>query len=256
MPQVGWLVNGQHVKHKDLLEWAGTYPKGFDYSPEMVEGMYQPTERDYVSPTMLADCPRKHYLKRAFPYYEKVEHAWNTYRGHIAHAMMEKAASEGDAILEQRRQKVIQTEAGPIMIEGTPDKVVPSQALLIDYKSIKDRDVVTKLSDDKAYKWASWKQQLSAYRWMLWPDIPIERAFIQQISMERPFRLEVPLWELEDTEVWIRARAPEFKRVLDGDVTLDTLPPVLVEGIDEKYPLCKNYCPVAARCRKLASEGK
>jgi hypothetical protein len=248
MPQVGWLYKGRKYTKEEMEAYADSYPEGFPFTPGQVREMWNGPERDYISPTTLGSCARAWHLKRTTDYWEDIEKSWAKFRGTAIHKLMEGEYNEPDAILEQRRQKTITTAIGPVVIEGTPDKVVPSKGLLIDYKSMND-DKIGKLKP-------AWVQQLSCYRWMLFPDIPIERAFIQQIAMKNTFRLEIKLWDLEKTESWIRARAPEFARVLSGGVTEDNLPRVLIDGLDSGTYLCWGWCPVGPECRRLAAQGK
>ena len=245
MGQVGWIYLGDYYTHQEMMSLAATYPEGFSYTPDMLEEMLQGEERDYISPSTLGGCARQWKLKREEPYYEELDKAWPKFRGTLAHAVMEAGPNEPDAILEISRERVLETPLGPVIIYGKPDKVIPSLKLLIDYKTIKAIERKPK---------AAWIQQLSCYRWLLAGDgIEVERAIIQQISMALPYRLEIPLWDLEYTEIWLKARVPEFVLALEPG---DTYPRALIEGIDDNTWVQCQWCPVAAKCRALQREGK
>ncbi len=284
MPQVGWLIQDskgewREVEYGRLMEYAKNYPQNFDYTPEMLEGMFRHFERDYMSPTMLGDCPREVVLKRHLDYWVPLEYAWPAYRGTIGHAIMESSKNEPDAILEKRLtcEFVLKPTGETWIIKGTPDKVLPSQKLLVDYKTL-DKTVIT------AKK--SWTPQLSAYRWMLHQHgIEIDRAIIQEISMTHPLRLEIDLWPLQKSERWLNARITRFKGAFNGDyyvqigdrgnfarvinqvdladlVNMVKLPPILDQTLEADVAwkcVSRNnkpaWCAVAKECMELHRKG-
>lgn len=289
MPQIGWKWKRRRWLHAELLDYAATYPLDFPYTPEMLQGMLQDEERRYISPTTVANCARKWHLQKTRDYYVDVHKAWHAYRGTIAHLMMEKGLNETDAILEIKRRRLVTLHDGrQVYLEGTPDKLLPSQNKILDYKSVKDKDRVDPEIIEKKKK--GWSQQLSCYRWMCagpheWFDgeaatykakelgraltsveaeafwhpseaIQIDVATIQLISMDGASRVDLELWPLARIEGWLKSRMPEFVRVRDGEVTDDTLPRILIEGIDDLAYLCKNWCAVGEFCRALAADGK
>lgn len=285
MPQTHWIWNREQWPHDELMDYSSEYRVEFPYPPEMLHVMWQPEERTYISPTMLADCTRQAALKRLLPYGEYPDHAYARYRGTMGHVMLEEGQRklrrdlgiEMDAILEQPLEVKIrfpgrtflhrywdsdinpatgsqtgwvEEEVDWLLLRGTPDKVLPSKKLLIDYKTIKEIVSTPK---------AGWTPQLSCYRWMLHHNgIEIERAIIQQVSMKVPARIEIDLWPLDATEQYIMSRALRFAPVLDGSITLDNLPPMLDPVLDaDQVWLCNSsWCPVQYQCKKLKAEGK
>jgi len=264
LPQVGWLVKDKKgdyrpISHDKLMAFARTYPKGFHYTPEMLDGMFQHQERDYMSPTMLANCPREVVLRRQLDYYVCVDYAWPAYRGTIGHAIMENSLKqEPDAIIEKRLmcEFILKPSGERIILAGTPDKVLPSQGLLVDYKTIQERD----LGATKNY----WIPQLSAYRWMLLQHgIVITRALIQQVGMMRPHRVELELWDLDRTERWLNARIHQFKGAFDGTYDIERLLPPPVTFLTEPDVAWKciarngkpAWCSVQEECFALQEQG-
>lgn len=283
MGQVGWLVDGVPWLHEDLLAYAETYPGDFDYTPQMIRAMFVDAERAYVSATMIGSCPRELALRNLDPngYYVPLEYAYGAYRGTVLHEHMEDLESWGgtfaaevkrsflragthepDAIIERPIElDLLLPDGSTVLLKSTPDKVVSSEGLLIDYKSI---DEV--ISTPKA----SWEAQLSVYRWMLHKTgIEVSRAFIQQISMKRTKRLPIELWDLGTTEAYIFERVPQFAGIFDGTYGVDTtvpentvLPPPLDFQLDAELAWKCNgrngkesWCPVSERCKELARRG-
>lgn len=255
MPQRGWIINGERMTHAEAMAYAWGYPANFDYTPQDLEEMYQDHLRTYISPTMFSGCARQEVLKRTVDYWLDPDKVWALRRGTLAHKLMEDGTHEPDAILEQKLAcEVLLPDGRTLTLRGTPDKVVPSKKLLIDYKTIKQLTGVAK---------GHWIAQLSCYRWMLWQHgIEVERAFIQQIGMERPKRLYIPLHPLAWAEQYIIRRAPQFVGVVDGTFDLDHLPPLLNFTLDtdatwqcyaRKGP-GSAWCPVADQCMRLWQE--
>lgn len=277
MPQLGWIIDEEQYTHAEALAYALTYPENFPFPPEVLAGMHQGKERGYVSPTMLSGCARQMWLRNTEDYFERPEQKWHAYRGTIAHLMMQAAAEyTPGAIVEKRRRRQIVTEAGPISIEGTPDLVLPGERLLRDYKTVRkfERPPANPRTTREWQPKSSWVSQASCYIWLMageheyfdaelaqWQPsapIPIAAQHIVQIAMEGVYVLPLTpfLWDLETTEAWIRARAPLFASAINGSMTEDALPPVLDPLFDNNAYLCKDWCPVATRCRELAAKGK
>ncbi len=217
MSQVGWVIEGKRYSHAEAMAYARTYPDGLAFGADLLDQMYQANLRTYISPTMFSGCVRAEVLKRETDYWLDPAKAWPLLRGTVAHLIMERGAHEPDAVLETSLSCEVKLLDGrTVTLKGTPDKVVPSQRLLVDYKSI---DVVTDTPKDY------WIAQLSCYRWMLAQhEIPIDRAYIQQISMKTTKRLWLDLWPLDKAERYIQERAAKFAGVVDGTYTLENLP--------------------------------
>jgi len=276
--QIGWIWDGRRWTHEEILELARTYPDDFPYTPQTVEKMFVQEERDYISPTMLSDCPRAIVLKQQSDYWVPLEYAYAAYRGTMIHAFLDDGTQEDDALVERAIRITYEIPGGGWMyLRGKPDKVIPGQKLLIDYKSIKDDDVGKK----KPY----WVPQLSVYRYMLaqphefmheCPDgealetwetegpIEVTRALIQQFSMKRPHRTALELWPLGQTKEYLDARISKFVGVFDGTYDVDELlPPVLDAELDsDSVWKCTGWrgkapwCPVAGLCAQIAREGR
>lgn len=255
MGQMGWRYKGRDWLHKELLEYAKDYPAHFPYSPEILSAMFPEQERAFYSPTMLTGCPRQEVLKRETDFYPEPEKVYKAWRGTLAHTMLEHLRHEQGAILEKRFDAVLPLGDGRgVLLRGKPDKVLPEQGLVIDYKTLKEVISVPK---------ETWTPQLSSYKWLLHHNgVEVERGIIQQISMDEAKMIDVELWDLESTEAWLRGRMLKFVGVLEREYDLEHLPPMLDYAIDNNAWLCrtpkgggKAWCPVAEACFALAHKG-
>lgn len=266
--QVGWEYDNKIYTHEEMLALARTYPPGFPWTPEMIKAMYS-RERVGVgaSPSTLVSCPRKLVLERETEWTQEPEKAYAAFRGTMAHTLLEHLSHEPDAICERRVRVLVDLLDGRQMwLSGKPDKLVPSQSLIVDYKTLKELKGPNSPKD-------SWTPQLSTYRWMLsqdheWLDeealedeklrlgrrltleeesrfwhpeegFLYERAQIAQLTMEAAGKVELRLWPLDATASWVRGRMRgHFASVFDGTYNLDNLPPVLQVGLDSDTYLC------------------
>lgn len=250
MGQVGWIINGEKIRHEDALVLAETYPDGWHYDANMLSQMFQEFQRNFMSPTMFTGCRRRAVLERTTDYWLEPDKAWALLRGTLAHKLLEGGRHEHGALLEQRLACEVPLPDGrTVVIKGQPDKVVPAQRLLIDYKTV---DEIANTPKD------SWVSQLSCYRWMLHQhDIVVDRAFIQEIGTKRPHRLWLTkyLWDLPTTEAYIIDRAAHFAGVFDGTFDLENLPAPLDFVLDKDqtwqcFPTKYTgvWCPVQQAC--------
>lgn len=279
--QVGWEYEGRIWTQEELLEYAKTYPPEFPWTPEMLRAMFH-RERVGVgaSPSTLVSCPRKLVLERETEWTQEPEKAYAAFRGTMAHTLLEHLKHEPDAICERRVRVLVDLQDGRQMwLSGKPDKLVPSQRLIVDYKTLKE---LKSTNDPKG----SWTPQVSTYRWMLsqdheWLDeetdtwhpeegFLYERGQIAQLTMEAAGKVELRLWPLDATADWVRVRMREkFAGVFDGTYNLDNLPPPLQVGLDSDTYLCfgrkdrktgqeitRPWCNVFESCRRYMREGK
>jgi hypothetical protein len=270
MPQAGWLMEVEpgvyeEWSHGEVMEYALTYPDNFPYTPQMLHRMFVHQERDYISATMLSSCPREMALRNLIDYYVPPDYAYGADRGTGMHEFMEGledvyAASdephEEGAIIERTLEVGLELPDGRvILLRSTPDKVLPKERLLIDYKSLEEVQVRPK---------SSWIPQMSVYRWMLHQrGIEVDRCLIQQLSMKKPGRMAVELWPLEKTERYLYDRVPRFAGIFDGSFDVDRLlPPQLDFKLDSDTAWkCQSrggkpaWCPVQEQCFALAGKG-
>jgi hypothetical protein len=251
MPQAYWMYQKKRWTKEEMEAYAATHPLDFPYDPEMLDAMWQHSEREFLSPTMLNSCARQVALKRLVPYGEYLRNAWTRFRGNLGHLLMEHTKLKLPGVVREERMVVKVALDGHIYeIYGKPDKYVVHDQLLVDYKTVEELvDINTEKGRKKLNGWAT---QLSLYRWMLHHNgVPIERAIISEIHMHEPARIEVPLWPLENVEVYIRERLlAGFKDVFTCD--LDSLPPTLKPD-DDMFWLCNSpWCPVSYPCKQLA----
>lgn len=214
-------------------------------------------ERTYPSPSMLPSCPRQVALKRFIEYYVPIRHNWVTYRGTIAHTMMEHEPQEEAAVLEQTvRMPVTLSDGRVIEMQGKPDKHVklepseehPGQWILIDYKTISELTSKPKLH---------WIWQTNVYAEMLRHNgVLIDRIIIQQIGMDDARQIDVDLKPSEAIRDYIRVRLDKHIGSFDGSFTFTNLPPMLnaVDDPTEVWLCNSGWCPVERECKQLAKE--
>jgi hypothetical protein len=256
VPQVGWEYGGRTWTQEEMLAYARTYPPDFPYPPEVVKAMFQgrAQQRSFPSPTMVAGCARRVTLERLTDWTQEPQKAYQSFRGTMAHTLLEHLDHEEDAVLERRVRLSIRLPDGrDMLLAGKPDKVVPSQNLLLDYKT---------LPEIKRQPKDGWTPQLSSYRYMLvtpheylareWKDLDgtrheewlpedpldITRGQIAQLTMGDMAKLEIELWPLEATLAWLRGRMQLHAGNFDGTYDLDHLAPVLQYGLDSDAFLC------------------
>jgi hypothetical protein len=279
MPQVGWIINGRKHSLAKVLDYARKYKEGFLYTPEQLYIMTQHYERTYPSPTTIAGCARQSVLRRQTNYYVDIDKAWAAAKGTVTHDLLKNVAEmhrdlEPGALIEHRlscmfdmgegfshtyvdREGVEHTTTQRyIELRGQADKVIPSEKLLVDYKTVKE------IQTPGSSKVRGWRAQLSCYRWMLHQHgIEIDRALIHQWHPENPMPLPVEMWPLDKTERYIRARLLKFAGVFeDGffDVNKGFLPPPLDYATDgDQVWLCQpnGWCAVRDKCFQLIAQG-
>lgn len=259
-----------------MLAYARTYPVDLPYTPEMLKDMFVDKPRSFPSPTSIASCPRKLVLERDGEWSQEPVKSYQAFRGTMAHTLLEHLRHEPDAILERRvRVWVTLPDGRRMQLAGKPDKVVPSQNILLDYKT---------LAEIKRQPKDSWVPQLSTYRFILstpheylvedtsdWVEegpMDISRGQIVQLTMGDAAKLELNLWPLDATLDWIRGRMAQHVGVYDGTYNLENLPPVLQVGLDSDSYLCfgrrdkvskreisRPWCNTFKLCRQKAREG-
>ena len=228
MPQVGWKlyfqdpdtgeIEAEDHTYADAIRWAKTYPVGFNYTPGMlIQMMKLNKERTYPSPSMLPSCPRQVALKKFVDYYVPVKHNWVTYRGTMAHVMMEHEWQEPNAVLEQPVSMPVTLSDGRVVVlQGKPDKHVrlepsdehPGQWILIDYKTIE-----TLASKPKVH----WTWQTNVYAEMLRHNgILIDRIIIQQIGMSDARQVKIDVKPSEAIMAYVRFRLEKHMGSFDG----------------------------------------
>jgi len=123
-----------------------------------------------------------------------------------------------------------------IMLSGRPDKIVPSQKLIVDYKT-----TAKVPRSDEPY--GQHKEQLNGYRWLYWPVMQAEKLRIQYIDMRRTKQIKVPLMELDEIEELLRVGTRKYVYAL----RTQTIPP---GEYDSGRWECR-YCDVVDLCNEI-----
>ena len=278
-------VDGKPRSPQDCLACAlkGSLP-GCQFTPPILRGIVQANlPRGYTgwSVTQLTACPRKVRLRIEHPWHEKPSQLYYSWRGQIAHGIVEGAHGLDQVLAEMR----FSAEVDGTLVSGMPDVVYVAHRHLQDYKTTKEVPgpwyvytcpVCGKVMQEGRWKLARGKRktcphckayhtpkvvraaltqlppkpysghvaQVSVYRWLLHQNgVEVDTAEIVYLDMASVKRLPVTLWSLRRTEEWIRSRLPAL--------VAPDLPPRLAKDDDDVWQ-CK-CCPVSDLCRRLKS---
>jgi len=192
-----------------------------------------------ISATGLVGCLRQTYLTLATDYYQAPIRLYPALRGQLFHALFERAQRNG-LIRERRFARAIDG----VVITGQPDEVDPERGLMVDYKT------KPQIPPTVAFEYEA---QLNIYRWILADGYDLAtgepiRCDIRQLgivflTMNDLTKRQVPVWDLAQTEAWLRPRALAIQAALDGGDWPERITPT-----PAARALCYDWCPHYARC--------
>jgi hypothetical protein len=212
------------VSYEECFACAQSQKHLCQFSYPILNGMVR-TEQEEVQGirvTSLLNCLRKVVLERKHDIYTPPDQLYWSFRGRLAHAIVEYAQSD-DAVVEQRFTREIEG----IPITGKPDVIYPEQALLQDYKTTA---VLPRLGPYDHHIW-----QLNIYRWLVQDYYRVNRLEIVYLDMKGAKRCPIPTVPLRQVEEFISPRA----RMLSAGLNGGGLPPQ-AEG--EGLWQCWGYC--------------
>lgn len=219
--------------------------KECEYPPEILAGMnaVQEDRGESISVTSLLGCLRCIYLGRKEEFYAPPEDLYATFRGSIAHYVVQKH-SLPDCVVEKRFFKTI----GGIKITGKPDLIVPSIGLLRDYKTCKE---VPRSYKGGSQPYTNHNQQLQLYRWLVAEEFEIKKLDVVYMDMSQFKTCEVKrIWTDDEVEEFLLPRATVLRNAFQKG---------MIPKVHEEYPTywqCGGYCSVSKQCSKLWQEGK
>lgn len=147
--QVGVILGGERLTWDDAYERAQDPLRAWPYPPDMLQLMqidYTDPDRepdvDSFTPTRIMSCHRQAVLQSDSDYYIDADQAWPMVRGHMVHALMEKASYPGalTAIREQRMRTWVETKYGPQLFTAKPDLIVVNSIDPADSPDCYERD--------------------------------------------------------------------------------------------------------------------
>lgn len=167
-----------------------------------------------VSASTILACPREVALQERYDYYESVESGWHKFRGTLIHSLMESDPDVPEhIIMEERVETFLDIDGEPFRLTGQMDHVDTKHKFLLDYKS---KHLTPKKPDSRH------EAQLNIYIYLLATGrflktkepckIKIESAGIHYLTFHTKKgmiwqKMLYPVWELEDTEKFIKERA-------------------------------------------------
>jgi len=214
-----------NIAFEDCLRCAATQGQPCAFSYPILWGMMQGEQEDVegIRVTWLLNCLRKVALERRHDIYVPPEELYWSFRGRLAHAIVEYAQAD-DAVVEERFTRVV---AG-IPITGKPDVIYPARKLLVDYK--------TTATVPKRGPYEHHALQLSIYRWLVQAHFQISRLVVVYLDMRETRKYPVPALSLKRVEELIAPRARSLDVALKGGA----LPP---QADGQGLWQCWGYCP-------------
>lgn len=192
-----------------------------------------------ISATGLTGCLRQTYLSIATDYYAHPIKLFPALRGQLFHALFERAPADG--LVRERR---FAREIDGVVITGQPDEIDPARGLMVDYKT---RTAIPPGVPEH------YVAQLNVYRWIVADGydlatgepvrLPVEQLGIVFITMRELTKRPVPVWDLAETEAWVRPRARAIHEALEGG----PWPAPVVPNPGERA-LCYDWCPHYQQC--------
>ncbi|MDI6813923.1 MAG: hypothetical protein QMC90_01920 [Dehalococcoidales bacterium] len=212
------------VSFEDCFKCALSQRQPCQFSYPILSGMMRSEQEEVegIRVTSLLNCLRKVVLERRHEIYVPPDQLYWSFRGRLAHAIVEYAQAE-DAVVEERFTREI--EGTPIT--GKPDVIYPKQALLVDYKTTA---MVPKLGPYDHHI-----RQLNIYRWLVQDHYRVSRLEMVYLDMKGTKRYPVATMPLKQVEEFIVPRVRMLRAALDGG---DLPPQVEGDGLWQ----CWGYC--------------
>lgn len=180
--------------------------------------------------TSMLGCIRNLYFDQKIGELYIAPSSWYPmFRGVMAHKAMEGFVVPG-AVDEKRYER----EWKGVMITGKPDRIIPAERRIQDYKSTQE---VPEFG--KPYK--SHEEQLNLYRWLVGIEYEIDELEVIYMSMKGAKAIKVRVWTDRELEAFLDEKVEKIQEAL----TKDILPEY------EKIPLCA-YCPFTTECKENA----
>lgn len=131
MTQIGWRdpATGKEAPFEEWLAEAEAYGTALDYPYEVLRGLHkdmtQKNRPDSISVTQILGCARAVTLEKQHEYYAEPTSNFITWRGTLAHAMLEANKPE-DAVVERRLWRVykgvpISGQIDSVRVTGIPN---------------------------------------------------------------------------------------------------------------------------------------
>lgn len=198
-----------------------------------------------ISVTMISGCHRAAFIQQHHDTWVYPSGMYWAFRGQIAHKVMEEAALHDDAVIETRFEK----EWDGILVEGTPDLIVPSQRVLKDYKTTVS--IPSYLNKDRRIlAYDNHRVQVNLYAWLVPHDI--EELEVVYMSMEET--------RICPVEVWAETSTKKTYMTVDRYMEENLVP--LYEALEsETMPpyartwACDEYCGVSDICYRELKKG-
>ncbi|MFH1486186.1 MAG: PD-(D/E)XK nuclease family protein [Chloroflexota bacterium] len=223
---VGFQCQHRHeVTFEECFACALTQRQPCQFSYPILVGMMR-TEHEEVEGirvTSLLNCLRKVVLEKRLDVHVPPEQLYWSFRGRLAHAIVEYAQADG-AIVEKRFTRQVEG----IPITGKPDVIYAEQELMVDYK--------TTAAAPRLGPYDHHLMQLNIYRWLVQVHYRVSNLEIVYLDMKGAKRYSIPTIPLKKVEEFILPRAHLLHAALDGG----SLPPQ-AEG--EGLWQCWGYCP-------------
>lgn len=204
--QVGVSCIRGRISHQDCRTCAQDPLHPCMLPPDLLELMrvdYGDPDRepdpDAFTPSRLQGCLRASVLHGTNDWYVDVKHAYPMTRGHMVHALMERADYPGvvATLREQRLTTVVDTKYGPQRFTGKPDVVVITSvergdqpeftyhAKVIDYKSKNE------IGHDLTQAQREHEVQVNLYAWL------VGKSLLPYVTQEADARSVVVVDEVE-----------------------------------------------------------
>lgn len=245
MPQIGFkcVKTDENKSFDDCIDCSRS-PDHCEFPPEMLIGIRRIVQPRSVNPmepsiTLLCrDCVRQSVIESNFDFYVSPRKLYPAFRGTMIHRVLE-AITTKDSWTEQTHQKSLTLDDGKvILVSGRPDKIVPSQKLIRDYKT-----TVRVPTKDEPY--GKHAEQLNGYRW-LWCDLfEIDKLRLQYIDMRNTKQVKVPLMPVEQVEAYLKEQALVYVNCM----LTNTVP---LGEYNTKNWICR-YCDVTDICQEITS---
>lgn len=253
----------RRVSFEQCLKCAETCENGCNFTAPFIQAFSNMGERTHISVTSSIGCLRNTYLSRTEDYYADPEGLYFLYRGQLAHKVLEDNP-EKDSICEIEFVRSFKMPNGDeYTIQGRPDVIIPSKALIRDYKTTK---AVPSYRQTKPY--TNHIQQLNIYKWLVAGQTVIDddgnqhklpcKAVFNGVEQEVPAfgaikKLQViymdmahvkttdsPVYDDSEAEQFLMDKVPVLKNALDNGV----VPP------KEDSWQCNGYCNMKSSCDK------
>lgn len=218
------------VSFSECIDCAETTKNPCHFTAPIIRAMTEreQQEREGITVTQLAGCPRASYLGYKYDHYVDLEQLYFAFRGELAHLVIERH-QEKDAIAEKRFYR----EYNGVKISGQPDIIIPDKKLIRDYKTAKE---VPRFN----VPFRNHSQQLNLYAWLV--PYEIDRLQVVYLDMKGVKICDAPLWSDKEIERLLEKKLPILDRAFKDNIA----PPA-----DFTNWQCNGWCNVKSVCLKL-----